>query len=252
MVIAPRYNCFTCWHCWNCWHYLHCFLWVTRGCPGVFPNWMLGVKGFFWGVKLLRGLRDTERGWGGWEGGGVECWGQNSVLTKVWILDSTLRLAHGRAIPWGRISPWSHQCPAWVLKKEIHAPTCCLTLMLKVWQRRGSSNSWAHGHWQGGLHWIHCHWQVNLSSFNNMDEFKGVLADYSERITLRRLKRKFHRLVMAAAAKSNLKRVALELGGKSPLVVMDDCDLEKAVRTFWKACFPNFFTAFANVTIKIS
>ena len=35
---------------------------------------------------------------------------------------------------------------------------------------------------------------------------------------------------MAAAAKSNLKRVALELGGKSPLVVMDDCDLEKAVR----------------------
>ena len=40
-----------------------------------------------------------------------------------------------------------------------------------------------------------------------------------------------HRLVMAAAAKSNLKRVALELGGKSPLVVMDDCDLGKAVRT---------------------
>ena len=39
-----------------------------------------------------------------------------------------------------------------------------------------------------------------------------------------------HRLVMAAAAKSNLKRVALELGGKSPLVVMDDCDLKKAVR----------------------
>ena len=35
---------------------------------------------------------------------------------------------------------------------------------------------------------------------------------------------------MAAAAKSNLKRVALELGGKSPLVVMDDCDLKKAVR----------------------
>ena len=38
-----------------------------------------------------------------------------------------------------------------------------------------------------------------------------------------------HRLIMAAAAKSNLKRVSLELGGKSPLVVMDDCDLDKAV-----------------------
>ena len=85
-----------------------------------------------------------------------------------------------------------------------------------------------------------------------MDEFKSVLADYSEKITLRRLKRKLYRLVMAAAAKSNLKRVALELGGKSPLVVMDDCDLEKAVRTFCKACFPNVSTAFDNVTIKIS
>lgn len=29
---------------------------------------------------------------------------------------------------------------------------------------------------------------------------------------------------MAASAKSNLKRVSLELGGKSPLVVFDDAD----------------------------
>jgi acyl-CoA reductase-like NAD-dependent aldehyde dehydrogenase len=36
-------------------------------------------------------------------------------------------------------------------------------------------------------------------------------------------------LIMAAAAKSNLKRVALELGGKSPHIVMDDCpDLDAA------------------------
>jgi len=47
------------------------------------------------------------------------------------------------------------------------------------------------------------------------------------------------RLVMAAAAKSNLKRVALELGGKSPLVVMDDCDLEKAVEIAHNALFAN-------------
>ena len=44
----------------------------------------------------------------------------------------------------------------------------------------------------------------------------------------------FQRLVMAAAAKSNLKRVALELGGKSPLIVMDDCDLDKAVRKMFQ------------------
>jgi hypothetical protein len=29
---------------------------------------------------------------------------------------------------------------------------------------------------------------------------------------------------------SNLKKVSLELGGKSPLIIFSDCDLEKAVR----------------------
>ncbi|KAI3974008.1 hypothetical protein MKX01_030584 [Papaver californicum] len=37
------------------------------------------------------------------------------------------------------------------------------------------------------------------------------------------------RIVMQAAATSNLKVVSLELGGKSPLIVFDDADLEKAV-----------------------
>lgn len=32
---------------------------------------------------------------------------------------------------------------------------------------------------------------------------------------------------METAAKSNLKKVSLELGGKSPLVVMDDVDGER-------------------------
>lgn len=35
--------------------------------------------------------------------------------------------------------------------------------------------------------------------------------------------------VQALAAKSNLKRVTLELGGKSPAVVFDDANLENAV-----------------------
>ena len=45
--------------------------------------------------------------------------------------------------------------------------------------------------------------------------------------------------VMAAAARSNLKRVSLELGGKSPLVVMADVDLDKAVDTAHEAIFAN-------------
>lgn len=34
---------------------------------------------------------------------------------------------------------------------------------------------------------------------------------------------------MEAAAKSNLKNVTLELGGKSPSIVFDDADIDEAV-----------------------
>jgi len=37
------------------------------------------------------------------------------------------------------------------------------------------------------------------------------------------------KFIQEAAAKSNLKNVLLELGGKSPAIVFDDCDLESAV-----------------------
>lgn len=36
--------------------------------------------------------------------------------------------------------------------------------------------------------------------------------------------------IMSSAALANLKKVSLELGGKSPLVIFRDCDLEKAVK----------------------
>jgi len=38
------------------------------------------------------------------------------------------------------------------------------------------------------------------------------------------------RKIMEAAAKSNLKRVSLELGGKSPNIIYDDADLDQAVK----------------------
>ncbi|KAG2718517.1 hypothetical protein I3843_03G216300 [Carya illinoinensis] len=41
---------------------------------------------------------------------------------------------------------------------------------------------------------------------------------------------KIGREIMQAAAKSNLKVVSLELGGKSPLVIFDDADVEKAAQ----------------------
>lgn len=46
-------------------------------------------------------------------------------------------------------------------------------------------------------------------------------------------------LVMGAAAKSNLKRVSLELGGKSPNIVFADADIEAAVQGAYFALFFN-------------
>ncbi|GLJ47910.1 hypothetical protein SUGI_1011550 [Cryptomeria japonica] len=47
------------------------------------------------------------------------------------------------------------------------------------------------------------------------------------------------RLVMEAAAKSNLKEVTLELGGKSPLIIMDDFNVDEAVEI---ACVASFIS----------
>lgn len=47
------------------------------------------------------------------------------------------------------------------------------------------------------------------------------------------------RIVMEASAKSNLKKVSLELGGKSPFVVFDDVNLDEAVPLAQEAVFVN-------------
>lgn len=44
---------------------------------------------------------------------------------------------------------------------------------------------------------------------------------------------------MEACAQSNIKKVSLELGGKSPLIIFSDCDMDKAVRNALSACFFN-------------
>lgn len=55
---------------------------------------------------------------------------------------------------------------------------------------------------------------------------------------------------MEAAAKSNLKSVSLELGGKSPIIIFDDADVDMAVDLANTAIFSNkaftlnYFTGF--------
>uniref|UniRef100_A0A2K5PQ13 10-formyltetrahydrofolate dehydrogenase n=1 Tax=Cebus imitator TaxID=2715852 RepID=A0A2K5PQ13_CEBIM len=45
--------------------------------------------------------------------------------------------------------------------------------------------------------------------------------------------------IMKSCALSNLKKVSLELGGKSPLIIFNDCELDKAVRMGMGAVFFN-------------
>ncbi len=47
------------------------------------------------------------------------------------------------------------------------------------------------------------------------------------------------RLIMEAAAKSNLKRITLELGGKSPNIIFEDTDLDEAVEGAHMGLFVN-------------
>lgn len=58
---------------------------------------------------------------------------------------------------------------------------------------------------------------------------------------------------MEAAAKSNLKSVSLELGGKSPLIIFDDADVDMAVNLARMAIFTNkvLFLRFFLVELKI-
>lgn len=60
------------------------------------------------------------------------------------------------------------------------------------------------------------------------------------------------RLIQAAAAKSNLKHVILELGGKSPAIIFDDCDLDDAVsETQYSVQFNSGQVCMANSRIYV-
>lgn len=47
------------------------------------------------------------------------------------------------------------------------------------------------------------------------------------------------REMLRKSGDSNLKKIALELGGKSPIIVLQDADLDKTATEIWSACFYN-------------
>jgi acyl-CoA reductase-like NAD-dependent aldehyde dehydrogenase len=53
---------------------------------------------------------------------------------------------------------------------------------------------------------------------------------------------------MIAAAESNLKRVTLEMGGKSPLIVCNDADVDQvAYFSLFFGCFFGVFSLFFGI-----
>ena len=56
--------------------------------------------------------------------------------------------------------------------------------------------------------------------------------------------------IMSSCAKSNLKKVSLELGGKSPLIIFSDFDLDKAVRIALGSVFFNKVGDKARLSLK--
>jgi len=60
------------------------------------------------------------------------------------------------------------------------------------------------------------------------------------------------RLIMEAAARSNLKPVSLELGGKSPLIIFDDADLDMAVELAISANFFNKVSIYLSTNFSSS
>jgi acyl-CoA reductase-like NAD-dependent aldehyde dehydrogenase len=72
-------------------------------------------------------------------------------------------------------------------------------------------------------------WKFNYQVCNQLmtDEFKFPLILYLQVSFTGSVE--VGREIMQAAAKSNLKHVSLELGGKSPLIIFDDADIDKAV-----------------------
>ena len=51
------------------------------------------------------------------------------------------------------------------------------------------------------------------------------------------------KIIKQAAGASNLKRVTLELGGKSPLIILDDADIDKVfIFISYFSTFNSFFT----------
>lgn len=90
--------------------------------------------------------------------------------------------------------------------------------------RRWCCHQQSYGYRQGRFHWLYV---PSLHLEKDPINYGADLNTFMEIATL------VGRAVMKAAANSNLKKVTLELGGKSPTLILDDSNFDEAVR--WAA-----------------
>lgn len=98
---------------------------------------------------------------------------------------------------------------------------------------------------EAGLYWFYSHWETNHEEVNSLSSFcacsvhkltpfhllaKISLKSRSLFIYSNHLCWNWNVIFLYSCAVSNLKKVSLELGGKSPLIIFSDCDMDKAVR----------------------
>jgi aldehyde dehydrogenase (NAD+) len=162
----------------------------------------------------------TSRQYSHWAEAGYEAKGETSLNTNG-FLNLTLRQPIGVVgciIPWNvpqilfahKVGPALAAGCTVVLKSSEKAPLACLKLA-HLFQEAGFP--------PGVINIISGYGKPSGSTLaSHMDvraiNFTGSTAT--------------GRLVQEAAAKSNLKRVILELGGKSPTIVFDDANIEQA------------------------
>ncbi|KAJ5652290.1 Retinal dehydrogenase 1 [Penicillium longicatenatum] len=153
---------------------------------------------------------------------GMRALGTSSLNTPGFV-NMTMRQPFGVV---GAIIPWNvpiyflitKSAPALmagntvVLKSSEKAPLTCAkvaTFIEKVGFPPGVINIISgHGHISGSV--LSHHMDIRVISFTGSG--------------------RTGRLIQAASAKSNLKNVILELGGKSPAIIFEDANLEKAVK----------------------
>ncbi|GME39172.1 putative aldehyde dehydrogenase protein [Neofusicoccum parvum] len=151
-----------------------------------------------------------------------EAQGSSSLNTPETVA-MTLRQPFGVAagiIPWNvattffgmKVAPAIVAGNGMVLKTSEKAPLTCAFIATLIQQA---------GFPPGIINIIHGHGTVSGATLaSHMDV--GVLSFTGSSRT--------GRLIMEASAKSNLKVVHLELGGKSPAIVFDDADMEQAAK----------------------